>query len=880
MESTTEPTMETTMEPNDSPLSNLDLWCDWSGAPEDPVSITITMELRARHPNLNLPILNVQSQYTVKTPSWVIRVKRDLANYYDTSSEKEAWRPGHNYSDETERYPANNGSISDSGSVLVHDGSRDDDPISRHTVDILEMCTQVDRSDNPTSSYLHKSQSQVNSLGSPNSNPRKRSAKAASLPDSIPPDDDYQGTRHKLMMTKIDPFGPEPALQHTTTTTDIVSSSPIRRLYVSQDQTSGVYENIPPQDIHLPQESAPTLLPDSLVASEHLSLNGKGTTIDVGNVPDETPLWHNANTPSKIDLNCTEPLTEANLLHRNYDTLSTRVCIGSLSDTEDSDKENEDLLISLDSLGSPSFSGRDELPLPRTPAELANEPKLVLDNDIIYLQAPPSFYPATYQIAISLKVRLQKGKSRDWWELVVSGLPRLTQFESCYLYFRTPPGQGMEFMTSSFKRHTLVESCLMAQFDGGKSLVIPFRKCNAEFYGPLKDHKVNAVIRAEMEEAGPSSYLIKYNAVCSIDLINHNFWAEKCTFHLIVHGGLEGEFEANFEAQKPLINAICLPPVPDVDRIGLSRIDVISIPQALDMFTVSWEVKLPRGKALTWLPWIKTRISYNDAESILQEDYTLLDPKHEYLSPTHQKVDTRCQNPCCQLGVEPNHFKPPVEKTTYLHDGFDIHKSRAFEPFPRAPTSKSTTETPVMETSPSFLEREVLLRSKLTGPLFGKRPASKYASTQTFVGEIPAPKSTNTETPIAEPESKKPRRAVRGLWILIKFFFHLFAFLASIHTLYWSYLLRNCGFRSDPLALHASCPPNEVYVFVDHAGNITNTDVGKEADKVLTEFGLQPELVQSEAQKSVNTTPADITPMPLRDRIDYLLGWRGPIARQ
>lgn len=40
-----EPTMEPTMNPNDSPLSNLDLWCDWSGIPEEPVSVTIAMEV-------------------------------------------------------------------------------------------------------------------------------------------------------------------------------------------------------------------------------------------------------------------------------------------------------------------------------------------------------------------------------------------------------------------------------------------------------------------------------------------------------------------------------------------------------------------------------------------------------------------------------------------------------------------------------------------------------------------------------------------------------------------------------------------------------------------------------------------------------------------
>lgn len=49
MEPIMEPTMKPTMDPNDSPLSNLDLWCDWSGVPEEPVSITIAMEVTPKN---------------------------------------------------------------------------------------------------------------------------------------------------------------------------------------------------------------------------------------------------------------------------------------------------------------------------------------------------------------------------------------------------------------------------------------------------------------------------------------------------------------------------------------------------------------------------------------------------------------------------------------------------------------------------------------------------------------------------------------------------------------------------------------------------------------------------------------------------------------
>lgn len=45
MDPTIDPTIDPIIDPNDSPLSNLDMWCDWSGVPEEPVSITIAMEV-------------------------------------------------------------------------------------------------------------------------------------------------------------------------------------------------------------------------------------------------------------------------------------------------------------------------------------------------------------------------------------------------------------------------------------------------------------------------------------------------------------------------------------------------------------------------------------------------------------------------------------------------------------------------------------------------------------------------------------------------------------------------------------------------------------------------------------------------------------------
>jgi hypothetical protein len=93
----------------------------------------------------------------VKIPSWVIRLKPDYAHYdADTPPEKEDWRHGLEHSDETEKYPAKNGSVPDSGSVVVHD---DPQGVSSPTVNISGMYTKVESSGSSTSSALARARS-------------------------------------------------------------------------------------------------------------------------------------------------------------------------------------------------------------------------------------------------------------------------------------------------------------------------------------------------------------------------------------------------------------------------------------------------------------------------------------------------------------------------------------------------------------------------------------------------------------------------------------------------------------------------------------------------------------------------------------------------
>jgi hypothetical protein len=871
----------------------------------------------------------------------------------------------------TEIYTATNRVVSDSESIRAYDGSRDDGSLVFHEDSPTRRTGVYAAAQNGTSDSSQNASrpsANVPQLGNSDSqhspNPRKRSAKTASLPDSISPDDECNDTRPKPSMTKIRPLKLLSKIARSPTKKGSFIPVSIQRA-VSLASTSAMSENsaLARSSTPSPEAVSPGIESGSLPA--HL----KSTTVE--SVPDEgTPPWHSPETPpNKIDLGINEPLTEANLLQRSSDRMSTRACKGSFSNTEESDEETEDLLISLDCIRTSSRSsriGRQGSCLHRSATRLSldeiterHEPKLVMDNRILYLQTSPTVYPATYEIGIMFKVRLQKGKSKDWWELVISGLPRLAHFESGYLYIRTPPGQGMEFVTSSFKRHTLVESCLMAQFECAKSLVTPLRKCSAEDFGYLKDYKVNAVIQSKIVGTrDPLSWLVKYNAVCSIDLINHSFWAKKCEFYLYVHGGPEGEFDAVLDTGRPFIKDIRLELAPG-GRIGVSKINITSVHEALDMFNVCWEVKLPRDKAVTWLPWIKGTSNNSDAESRLQEEYELLDPMnhHDFLDPP--RIVISCKAPCPQHGMlctcehgdvkvtaaEPEDIdcSPCPGLSEYEEDlseyEEDLSANRppsflgplATEPqesisqvkalrrrgmipgnlFSAYPNIKPAFTRSVVSREPSYSPCQLLrmsempmspnpfapghyqraLRIRLANDQIPETQVSEIQVQETEASEpqlpepqLPEPQisaSTVPETPIAKQKLRRVGSVLSSMDYLINILFRVITLMACVHIIYWyTHMWR------DSLTLNLPCPHHQATAFhpmgheEDHYAELT-----EETETVLPELRFQPmplpsEFEYPELKQSANTVPANTTPMPLRDRIDYYLGWRGPIAQE
>lgn len=689
---------------------------------------------------------------------------------------------------------------------------------------------------------------------------RKRSAKTASLPDSIPPDEDPAGSRHKQLMTETDsevyPLWDSPHAVRSP------SSIP--------HPVSGETDEIPFEKPESPRPFAPTF---GVKFKSSVPVDQSGAS---DSLPDyETPVISPDTSPSKTETGENGVRWEDSmsfLEELNQDLVDTketlcipwdqseslRVCDGSLVDTEASDNSEGPPLSyeanrsTCDFMANP-LSRSMSNPQSSEKSDKHDEPKLTLEDGIVFFRTPPGILHKVYQIGITLEVILRKGKSPDWWELDLRGLPTLGNSESGYLYFRTNPGRGMEFGTQPFKRTTVVENCLMAQFVPGKSLVIPLRNCNAEHYGFINDYKINSVIHSEIFH-NTSGYAIEYTAVCSVDLINHRFWSEQCSFRMFVHGGPDGKYSGRLDEHKykhkhehenrrsekeSWLYHLWLDPVPGAE-IGVSRIEITCPPASLEMFSVHWEVRVPRGKVLT-MPRIKNTYE-NEAEIKLREAYDLVDGEQYVLAKPWVPGTARSLWDMVSL-------KPSSSARTKIADRQnDLHDSGVKHP---------------------------AVATDVTASLSVTEPARP---------------------------NMRPKRShlnLHCLWLAMKIFFQacwVFAVcydLSSLSlSLYQDYTGRRdyaergnyaesdsarsqlLGFCRSMLETYGDVPVDEDCVCKSISLDAV-LEQGGEPPVNITK--PEPELDPMQIEKPNAGIPTDEV-MPLRDRIDYFLGWKGPFT--
>lgn len=261
------------------------------------------------------------------------------------------------------------------------------------------------------------------------------------------------------------------------------------------------------------------------------------------------------------------------------------------------------------------------------------KPQLVLRDGIFYVQTPPNMESAAYDVFITLSMRLQKGRPTGWRELVVHGLPRLRPNDYGYLYFHIPAGQGIEFRTTPFKRCELLDGCLLGQFMVLSTLVVLLRTFDARFYG-LKDIKVS-VMPITRYFFNNGACLIERRDLCSVQLIDRVFWAEKCGFTLYLMGGPNDEREFSLDKSRHGFQTI------DFDSVyepachnGVTRINVTCCPSVLGLFSLNFQLKVPTGVS-SWAPFITATL--DGIKGHMPEEFRMLEQNRSGI----EELDTK-----------------------------------------------------------------------------------------------------------------------------------------------------------------------------------------------------------------------------------------------
>ncbi|OOF98160.1 hypothetical protein ASPCADRAFT_128337 [Aspergillus carbonarius ITEM 5010] len=268
------------------------------------------------------------------------------------------------------------------------------------------------------------------------------------------------------------------------------------------------------------------------------------------------------------------------------------------------------------------------------------EPEFDVSCGILFMKNPGNLQPATYKLIITISVSLREGKQRGWNELVIQGLPKLNSGECGFLLFRIPEKHGLEFRTTSLQRYKIVENCFMAEFSYTGGLVIPLRRCNRKFYGIVKDFTVHQEIRAEYVVTSDKhdcqpEVQVNYHAICSVRLHNRCFWAEKCCLRLSIDGGPERSFHSKLDSHKNGLEMIHIS-TQEGTPIGISSLEIICSPGDLEIFCVDWSVRLPQVRAISWLPRIYPASSMSCDRVRHQLRYTFENMESVSLFPTER----------------------------------------------------------------------------------------------------------------------------------------------------------------------------------------------------------------------------------------------------
>ncbi|KAL4872967.1 hypothetical protein BDV12DRAFT_182603 [Aspergillus spectabilis] len=260
------------------------------------------------------------------------------------------------------------------------------------------------------------------------------------------------------------------------------------------------------------------------------------------------------------------------------------------------------------------------------------KPEVYFVDGLIILDNSEKVQPGTFKVTITASFFLPfPPHDKGWSAIEISGLPRMGGGRSGFFLFLMPARHGLELRTTNVKRAKMVENCFIAEFVNARNLVIPLRRCDREFFGEITDFTVDQEIVAHsmLRTAANSSQSeqpfirTRYHAMCSITPPNRCFWTETCAISLYLDGGPDGAFHCDLTSQKDGLKKINVSK--EGTEMGVSRIHITCSPKDLERLCVSWVMKFPGLRAASWVPRVYSTSSGSRERSRDGLRYALLE---------------------------------------------------------------------------------------------------------------------------------------------------------------------------------------------------------------------------------------------------------------
>ncbi|KAL4771249.1 hypothetical protein BDW60DRAFT_223450 [Aspergillus nidulans var. acristatus] len=284
--------------------------------------------------------------------------------------------------------------------------------------------------------------------------------------------------------------------------------------------------------------------------------------------------------------------------------------------------------------------------------EPSDQPEVEAINGLLILRNSERVLPATFKVTIIAARSIYYPSEQGWSDLEIPGIPRTKSGKIGVLLFLMPAHHGLEIRTTDVNRATIVEDCLVAEFVSTGNLVIPLRRCSREFCGEIGGFTVDQEIisqnivgaAATPGQSDQPVIQMRCHAACSVRLYNRCFWSKRCIISLCVDGGPSGFFYCDLTSQQRVTKSICI--TARGTKIGVSHIRVVCSPKDIDRLYLRWTIEFPGRRAAYWIPRIYPALSTSHELSQHSLRYKLLEVMNDpsYLYSRIDATEVNCDS--------------------------------------------------------------------------------------------------------------------------------------------------------------------------------------------------------------------------------------------